>query len=101
MVKTKITPIQRLLGDVGAVVNAYKQSDFKVDATTAEKAESLKPILLEKVHYDTHYSLDCGLFLNALVLATKIAKGDKLHAEFETACNQANNVVRGRGGIWP
>jgi len=98
---TKIKAIQRLLGDAGVVLNTYKENDFKVDKATSEKAESLKPVLLNKARYDSKYSLECGLFLNALVLATKIAKGEPLHAEFDATCERANVVVRGREGLWP
>lgn len=98
---TKIKAIQRLLGDAGVVLNTYKEDEFNVDVATSEKAESLKPILLNKVRYDSHYSLECSLFLNALVLATKIAKGEQLHAEFDATCERANAVVRGREGLWP
>lgn len=97
---SKIKPIQRLLGDAGTVLNEYKDNDFKVNTATAQRAESLKLILLNKVRYEANYGLECGLFLNALVLATKIAKGEPLKAEFDTTCEKANTVVRTRDGVW-
>ena len=101
MVKTKIKPIQRLFGDAGAVINEFEKSDFKVDAATIQRANDLKPILLEKMRYDTHYSLESGLFLNALVIATKIEKGENLRVEFDATCHRINSLLEGRDGVWP
>ena len=96
----RIKAIQRLFGECGNVLNTYEANDFKVDKATAEKAESLKPVLLNKVRYDRHYSLECGLFLHALVLATKIAKGEPLREEFDETCDRINTLLRMRDGVW-
>ncbi|WP_249645988.1 MULTISPECIES: hypothetical protein [unclassified Lysinibacillus] len=89
---------KQIVVKAGGAVNYINKHKFKVSAEYIRYANDIKPLLLQVVVSDAHWSLAAGKILEALMLAIKQVEGQDAQAEFKRACKEFDSIVSNMNG---